>query len=285
MTHRPVLALLQQRGVQKDVVDLAVHHRHFVIHPAGHVSGGLSDGAGGLARRFDVLGRSRQHQARAHLDGRQCEARHLLGGVADVGKHGRSAGPGAHHREEAHEPGRPSDRRFDLLLGSTIEPRLDHGRDGLGIDAGKGLPDLLGHHPLHVTHGHLHVREQQHLVDVLGQGAKVQRQGPVVFDTGLREALRRCRESVGHGGIVFLSQGAQVGILHHPGISHCWHIAAAILAPRRLHRLGGHLIEVAPENVPVRALGAGLCVFEQIPHALGKVKVRLGDLLFNDHAA
>ena len=223
----------------------------------------------------DELRGGAHHVSAADLDQRRREACHLLHGVRDVAEHERSAGARAQHRQHARCAAVARHRRLDHLPRRAVKPRQQHAAVRRGVDAAQRLAHaLVAQQPRDAAHRRFHVREEEHLVDVLRDRAQVELEGSVVLDPRLREALARSREAVGHVLVLELGQAADVCVGHDHRVGLRRHVAAATLDAEgvgegRRRDLG----EVAAEHVAVGLLCERLGLLEQVPDRLRELEV------------
>ena len=234
--------------------------------------------------RHELAG-GRHQQAGLYFHRCQAEAGDLLHGVGQVGEHQCHARTRPRCAQEPRQLAVAHHRGLHHLLGCTVQPGDQHALVGTGLHAVQCVAHaLVGQQPAHVNHRALHVREQQHLVHVLGQCAQIQQQGLVVFHPALGEPAGAGRENVGHRLVLTLGQFAQLGVFHQSAVGLGRRVAATVGSERGVEAVGRNLCEVAPEHLAVRFLRQWLGFFQQIPHTLGEVVMHLAQLAGVVHA-
>ena len=175
-------------------------------------------------------------------------------------------------------PAIAGDRCLDGLARGGLKPWQQDRVVGVRRDAEQCVAHLLVREQLgHVGDWAFHVREQQHLVDVLAERSEVEQQRSVVFDPALGEPARWLGKRVYHRRVLVFHQRANGCIGRLPRIGLRRHVAPTVGAERRGDWIGGHLVEEPAEHPAVRGLRERLGFLQQIPHALHKVPVRLRD--------
>ena len=171
------------------------------------------------------------------------------------------------------------------LTSRTIEPGQQHAFDGGRVETGQ----VVGQLPLpedadHVFHHGLDMGEPDHVIDMLGDQADVERQRLVVLDAALGEPHPGGRHAVPEISLHVLHLLVNLCIPHHVGVDLGRHVAAAVDAPGCSDRGGLDLLEVIAEQVVMGALCLGLQLFVKIPDRLDEIHISLGDDALADHA-